>query len=73
MLYISSFKSPKSALFDKNFICYYKTSHNVDSQLLYDVQHCVLTQLCVKCLLILSVEMIFIFDGFANAQINKIS
>ena len=23
--------------------------------------------------LILSVEMIFIFDGFANAQINKIS
>ena len=26
-----------------------------------------------KCLLILSVEMIFIFDGFANAQINKIS
>ena len=26
-----------------------------------------------KCLLILSVEMIFISDGFANAQINKIS
>ena len=26
-----------------------------------------------KCLLILSVEMIFIFDGCANAQINKIS
>ena len=26
-----------------------------------------------KCLLILSVEMIFIFDRFANAQINKIS
>ena len=26
-----------------------------------------------KCLLILSVEMIFIFAGFANAQINKIS
>ena len=25
-----------------------------------------------KCLLILSAEMIFIFDGFANAQINKI-
>ena len=25
------------------------------------------------CLLVLSVEMIFIFDGFANAQINKIS
>ena len=29
--------------------------------------------LCNKCLLILSVEMIFIFDGFANTQINKIS
>ena len=26
-----------------------------------------------KCLLILSVERIFIFDGFANAQIDKIS
>ena len=26
-----------------------------------------------KCLLILSLEIIFIFDGFANAQINKIS
>ena len=26
-----------------------------------------------KCLLILSVEMIFYFDGFANGQINKIS
>ena len=26
-----------------------------------------------KCLLILSVEMIFIFNGFANVQINKIS
>ena len=25
-----------------------------------------------KCLLILSVEMIFIFDGFANAQVNQI-
>ena len=43
-LYISSFKSPKIALFDKNFVCYYKTSHNVDSQLLYDVRHCVLMQ-----------------------------
>ena len=27
----------------------------------------------VKCLLILSVQMIFVCDGFANAQINKIS
>ena len=27
----------------------------------------------VKCLLILSVEMIFIFDGFADGQIDKIS
>ena len=26
-----------------------------------------------KCLLIQSVEIIFIFDGFANAQINKLS
>ena len=26
-----------------------------------------------KCLLILSVEMIFIFDGFAYGKINKIS
>ena len=26
-----------------------------------------------KCLLVLSVEMIFYFDGFANGQINKIS
>ena len=26
-----------------------------------------------RCLLILSVEMIFIFDGFADGQINKIS
>ena len=26
-----------------------------------------------KCLLILSVEMIFIFDGFADGRINKIS
>ena len=26
-----------------------------------------------KCLLILSVEMIIIFDGFADGQINKIS
>ena len=26
-----------------------------------------------KCLLILSAEMIFIFDGFADGQINKIS
>ena len=26
-----------------------------------------------KCLLILSVEMIFIFDGFNNGQINKTS
>ena len=32
-------------------------------------------KMSVKCLLILSVEMIFIFifDGFANGQINKIS
>ena len=30
-------------------------------------------KMSAKCLLILSVEMIFIFDGFANAQINKIS
>ena len=26
-----------------------------------------------KCLLILSVEMIFIFDGFADGRINKIN
>ena len=26
----------------------------------------------VKCLLILSIEMIFIFDGFGDGQINKI-
>ena len=31
------------------------------------------TKMSVKCLLILSVEMIFIFDGFADGQINKIS
>ena len=30
-------------------------------------------KMSAKCLLILSVEMIFIFDGFPNAQINKIS
>ena len=30
-------------------------------------------KMSVKCFLILSVEMIFIFDGFANGQINKIS
>ena len=30
-------------------------------------------KMSAKCLLILSVEMIFIFDGFANGQINKIS
>ena len=30
-------------------------------------------KMSVKCLLILSVEMIFIFDGFADGQINKIS
>ena len=30
-------------------------------------------KMSAKCLLILSIEMIFIFDGFANAQINKIS
>ena len=30
-------------------------------------------KISAKCLLILSVEMISIFDGFANAQINKIS
>ena len=30
-------------------------------------------KLYVKCLLILSVEMIFIFDGFVDGQINKIS
>ena len=30
-------------------------------------------KMSVKCLLILSVEMIFIFDGFASGQINKIS
>ena len=29
--------------------------------------------LSAKCLLILSVEMIFYFDGFANGQIDKIS
>ena len=30
-------------------------------------------KMSAKCLLILSVEMIFYFDGFANGQINKIS
>ena len=30
-------------------------------------------KMSAKCLLILSIEMIFIFDGFANDQINKIS
>ena len=30
-------------------------------------------KMSVKCLLILSVEMIFIFNGFASGQINKIS
>ena len=30
-------------------------------------------KMSVKCLLILSVEMIFIFDGFADGQTNKIS
>ena len=30
-------------------------------------------KMSVKCLLILSVGMIFIFDGFADGQINKIS
>ena len=30
-------------------------------------------KISAKCLLILSVEMIFILDGFANDQINKIS
>ena len=30
-------------------------------------------KMSVKCLLILSVEIIFIFDGFADGQINKIS
>ena len=29
-------------------------------------------KMSAKCLLILSVVMVFIFDGFANAQINKI-
>ena len=30
-------------------------------------------KMSAKCLLILSAEMIFIFDGFANGQINQIS
>ena len=30
-------------------------------------------KMSAKCLLILTVQMIFIFDGFANGQINKIS
>ena len=30
-------------------------------------------KMSAKCLLILSVEMIFYFDGFANGQVNKIS
>ena len=30
-------------------------------------------KMSAKCLLILSVEMIFILDGFADDQINKIS
>ena len=30
-------------------------------------------KMSAKCLLILSVEIIFYFDGFANGQINKIS
>ena len=30
-------------------------------------------KMSVKCLLILSVEMTFIFDGFADGQINKFS
>ena len=30
-------------------------------------------KMSAKCLLILSVEMIFIFDGFGDGQINKIS
>ena len=30
-------------------------------------------EMSAKCLLILSVEMIFIFDGFANGQINKLA
>ena len=30
-------------------------------------------KMSAKCLLILSIEMIFYFDGFANGQINKIS
>ena len=30
-------------------------------------------KMSAKCLLILSVEMNFIFDGFADGQINKIS
>ena len=30
-------------------------------------------KMSAKCSLILSVEMIFIFDGFSDGQINKIS
>ena len=30
-------------------------------------------KMSAKCLLILSVEIIFIFDGFADGQISKIS
>ena len=30
-------------------------------------------KMSAKCLLILSVEMIFVFDGFADGRINKIS
>ena len=30
-------------------------------------------KMSAKCLLMLSVEMIFIFTGFADGQINKIS
>ena len=30
-------------------------------------------KMSAKCLLILPVKMIFIFDGFADGQINKIS
>ena len=68
----SDFLSRHGALVTRFLSQGYKVSRLSDTFKKFYGRH---TDLVVKCLLILSVEMIFIFifDGFADGQINKSS
>ena len=66
----SSFSMPVVAQIIVTFYCpTHLRNYMADTQIWLDNTR----KMCVKCLLILSVETIFIFDGFGDGQIKKIS